>query len=123
MRLTLSVAKAHVHESSSSKYVSSSSNTSSTVGFWGFLGFGKLLSRATVALDCRPIVICAVDMFLGHILRFFCSEALPQIGHVLSLYKRQNILDQNLNFFLVIVKHVFRAFGMLFLRKYFLGYI
>jgi len=42
---------------------------------------------------------------------------------VFLLYKRQNVLDQNLKFFLVIIKQVFRAFGMLFLRKYFLGYI
>ena len=34
---------------------------SSTVGFWGF----KLLSRASVALDRRTIVICAIDAFLG----------------------------------------------------------
>ena len=57
--------------------------------------------------------------FLGHILMFF----VPLIGHMLSLYKQQNVLDRNLNFFLVILKHVFRAFGMFFLRKYFLGYI
>ena len=38
---------------------------SSTVGFWGFIGFKKLLSRARVALDHRPIVVCAVDVFLG----------------------------------------------------------
>ena len=112
--------------SSSSKCMPSSSNTSSTMGFWGFMSFEKLLSWASVTLDCHPIVICAVDVFLGQILKFFVVGALlsfPHIGHVLSLYKRQNVLDGILNFFLVIVKHVFRAFGMFFLRKYFLGYI
>jgi len=29
-----------------------------------FIGFEKLLSRASVALDCRPIVIYAVDVFV-----------------------------------------------------------
>ena len=96
------------------------------MGFWGFMGFEMLLSRASVTLDRHAIVICAVDMFLGQILRFFVVGALlsfPHIGHMLSLYKQQNVLDRILNFFLVIVKHVFRAFGMFFLRKYFLGYI
>ena len=51
------------------------------------------------------------------------EKAPRNIGHVLSLYKRQNVLDRILNFFLVIIKHVFRVFGMFFLRRYFLGYI
>ena len=80
------------------------------MGFWGFMSFEKLLSRASVTLDRHAIVICAVGMFLGQILRFFVVGALlsfPHIGHVLSLYKRQNVLDRILNFFLFIVKHVF----------------
>ena len=90
------------------------------------MSFEKLLSQASVTLDHHPIVICVVDMFLGQILRFFVVGVLlsfPHIGHVMSLYKQQNVLDGILNFFLVIVKHFFRAFGMFFLRKYFLGYI
>ena len=97
-------------------------SSSSTMGFWGFMSFEKLLSQASVTLDHHPIVICAVDMFLGQILRFFVVGVLlsfPHIGHVMSLYKRQNVLDRILNFFLVIVKHVFRAFGMYFLRIFF----
>ena len=31
----------------------------------------KLLSQASVALDCHTIVICAIDAFLGQILCFF----------------------------------------------------
>ena len=86
------------------------------------MGFEKLLSRASVTLDHHPIVIRAVYVFLGQILRFFIVGALlsfPHIGHVLSLYKWQNVLDRILNFFLVIVKHIFRAFGMFLLRNIF----
>ena len=85
-------------------------------------GFKRLLTQARVALDHCPTVICAVDVFLAQILRVFVVLILG-ICHVMLLYKRQNVLDWNLNFFLIIIKHVFRAFGMFFLRKYFLVYI
>jgi len=55
-------------KSLSSKSASSLSKTSSTVGFWGFSGFIKLLSRATVALNHHPIVLCGLDMVFGYFL-------------------------------------------------------
>ena len=82
-----SVFPAPHRKSSSSKSMPSSSNTSSTVRFWGVMGFEILLSWASVTLDRHPIVICAVDVFLGQILRFFVVGVLlsfPHIGHVLS---------------------------------------
>jgi hypothetical protein len=40
------------------------------------------------------------------------------VGHMLALYKPQNMGDQNLNFFPLIVKHIFIVFRSFFMKKY-----
>jgi len=49
------------------------------------------------------------------------GPSLKPVGHVIVLYKPQNMLDGILNFFLTIVNRVFGAFGGFFCRKIFFG--
>jgi hypothetical protein len=47
----------------------------STDGFWWLLTFPRLLSQGLVALDCRPMVMCVLDVYFGVNFNVFCAHS------------------------------------------------
>jgi hypothetical protein len=59
-------------------------------------------------------ILVSISMFFVLIPRACRSR----VGHMLALYKPQNMGNQNLNFFPLIVKHIFKVFRSFFMKKY-----